>query len=198
MKDSVFSSLSKSAPDTADHGDKWRINAACRTADPDLFFPNGETGRAVLAQEAEAKAVCGPCPVREQCLNWAMTNGQNTGVWGGMSPKERYNLRRQQARAEQRKNPKPRKVLSPCGTLTAYYRHVKKKEPVDDACRKAATDAQRERREAKRRAIPQCGTRPGYRKHRRNNEPACDACRQANSDADRRLRNTGTTKPRAA
>lgn len=198
MKDSVFSSLHKATPDTADHEDRWRTQAACRDEDPDLFFPNGESGPAAVQAE-EAKAICNnSCPVIEQCLSWAMNSGQQQGVWGGMTEKERHNLRRQRARAEQRDQPRPRRVLSPCGTLAAYYRHVKKKEPVDAACRKAATDEQRERRHAKKRGEPQCGTRPGYRRHRRDGEPACDACRQANADADRRLRNTGTTNRSAA
>lgn len=193
----IFNTLTKVTPDTAERPDQWRTQAACRTADPDLFFPNGETGPTAVQAE-EAKTICNTaCPVRDACLTWAMTNGQQAGIWGGLTEKERYNLRRQQAREAQRENPKPRKVLAPCGTLSAYYRHAKKKEPVDEACRKAATDAQRERRRAKR-GVAQCGTRPGYQRHRRNGEPACDACRQANTDADRRLRNTGTTKRIAA
>jgi WhiB family redox-sensing transcriptional regulator len=71
----------------------WRESAACRTVDPDLFFPIGSTGPA-LAQIEEAKAVCRRCPVREECLHRALDTGQTIGVWGGTSETERRALRR--------------------------------------------------------------------------------------------------------
>jgi hypothetical protein len=49
----------------------WRHNAVCREEDPELFFPIGNTGPALLQIE-EAKAVCRRCPVMEQCLQWAL------------------------------------------------------------------------------------------------------------------------------
>ncbi|MEU1040666.1 WhiB family transcriptional regulator [Streptomyces sp. NPDC005551] len=76
--------------------DNWRESAACRTADPDLFFPIGNTGPALL-QIHEAKAVCQGCPVREECLEWALEAGQTQGVWGGTSEDERRALRRRRA-----------------------------------------------------------------------------------------------------
>jgi len=72
----------------------WRHDAACKEEDPELFFPVGETGKANRAQIAEAKAVCRRCPVTEQCLLWAFESGQDSGVWGGMSEKERRALKR--------------------------------------------------------------------------------------------------------
>ena len=48
----------------------WRDDAACRDADPDLFFPIGTTGPA-LRQIGEAKRVCRTCPAQTQCLAWA-------------------------------------------------------------------------------------------------------------------------------
>jgi WhiB family transcriptional regulator, redox-sensing transcriptional regulator len=66
----------------------WRYRAACRTAEPDLFFPIG-TGQAALDQLAEAKSICRGCPVVNECLAWALKTGQNSGVWGGMSEDER-------------------------------------------------------------------------------------------------------------
>ena len=44
----------------------WRHNAVCREEDPELFFPIGTTGPALLQIE-EAKAVCRRCPVMDQC-----------------------------------------------------------------------------------------------------------------------------------
>ncbi|MFD6490828.1 WhiB family transcriptional regulator [Streptomyces sp. NPDC060188] len=77
--------------------DNWRDSAACRSVDPDLFFPIGNTGPAVL-QIQEAKAVCEGCPVREACLDWALESGQSVGVWGGTSETERRSLARRRAR----------------------------------------------------------------------------------------------------
>ncbi|MBQ0851532.1 WhiB family transcriptional regulator [Streptomyces sp. NPDC057621] len=71
----------------------WRDYAECRTVDPDLFFPIGNTGPA-LVQIEDAKSVCRRCPVREECLNWALDTGQSIGVWGGTSESERRTLRR--------------------------------------------------------------------------------------------------------
>lgn len=71
----------------------WRNKAACRDEDTELFFPTGKTGPAILQTE-EAKAVCRRCEVREQCLDWALENGADFGVWGGLSEDERRALRR--------------------------------------------------------------------------------------------------------
>ncbi|EGG46991.1 MULTISPECIES: WhiB family transcriptional regulator [Streptomyces] len=73
--------------------DNWRDRAACRTEDPDLFFPVGTTGPALLQIE-EAKSICRGCPVREQCLEWALETGQDIGVWGGTTELERRALKR--------------------------------------------------------------------------------------------------------
>ena len=66
----------------------WRHDAACRDVDPELFFPIGNTGPALL-QIDEAKQVCRRCPAIEACLQWALESGQDAGVWGGMSEDER-------------------------------------------------------------------------------------------------------------
>lgn len=71
----------------------WRNRAACLGSDPELFFPVGDTGPALLQIE-EAKAVCGRCEVVETCLRWAMDSGQEAGVWGGLSEGERRVLKR--------------------------------------------------------------------------------------------------------
>ncbi|MEU6508171.1 MULTISPECIES: WhiB family transcriptional regulator [unclassified Streptomyces] len=73
--------------------DNWRDHAVCRHVDPDLFFPVGTTGPA-LVQTERAKAVCGLCPAREPCLDWALATGQGTGIWGGTTETERRALRR--------------------------------------------------------------------------------------------------------
>lgn len=77
------------------------MQAACRDEDPDLFFLIGSTGPA-LVQTDEAKEVCRGCPVREQCLEWAMENGQDSGVWGGLGEAERRALKRRTRRRAQK------------------------------------------------------------------------------------------------
>ncbi|NBU30017.1 MAG: WhiB family transcriptional regulator, partial [Actinobacteria bacterium] len=49
----------------------WRHDAACRDADPELFFPIGNTGPA-LGQIEQAKAICRTCSVMDDCLRWAL------------------------------------------------------------------------------------------------------------------------------
>jgi WhiB family transcriptional regulator, redox-sensing transcriptional regulator len=81
----------------------WRNHAACRSQDPELFFPIGTTDRA-LAQLQRAKAVCHTCPVQEPCLDWAPRSeqiGQESGVAAGLSEGERRALKRRAARAPQ-------------------------------------------------------------------------------------------------
>jgi WhiB family transcriptional regulator, redox-sensing transcriptional regulator len=68
-------------------GSLWD-QAACQSADPELFFPVAGGG-ASLADIARAKAVCAACRVREQCLNYAIESGQAHGVWGGTTVDER-------------------------------------------------------------------------------------------------------------
>lgn len=66
----------------------WMADAECVGVDPDLFFPvrGGDT--------ASAKAICHDCPVRVECLDYAVTEGIKHGVFGGKSERERRHLRR--------------------------------------------------------------------------------------------------------
>ncbi|GAA1521283.1 WhiB family transcriptional regulator [Sphaerisporangium rubeum] len=79
----------------------WRHRAACRDVDPELFFPIGNTGPALMQIE-EAKQVCRSCPVVDSCLKWALESGQDAGVWGGLSEDERRALKRRSARTRAR------------------------------------------------------------------------------------------------
>ena len=71
----------------------WRHGAACRNEDPELFFPIGTSGPALLQTE-QAKAVCRRCSVINECLHFALDTGQDNGVWGGMSELERRTVKR--------------------------------------------------------------------------------------------------------
>lgn len=76
-----------------DELNSWQNLANCLGVDPDLFFP--ERG----ASTKEAKAVCQGCTVREDCLQYALANGEKFGIWGGLSERERRRIRRQRALA---------------------------------------------------------------------------------------------------
>ena len=66
----------------------WRTFAACRTVDPEVFYPGrGE-------DTAAAKAICAACPVRDVCLEVSLANGERFGIWGGLSERERRLERR--------------------------------------------------------------------------------------------------------
>jgi WhiB family transcriptional regulator, redox-sensing transcriptional regulator len=75
----------------------WLNRGACLNEDPDLFFPVGTTGPA-LVQIAQAKAVCRTCPVMEACLEWAVAKGVTDGVWGALATVERQSLKRRRDR----------------------------------------------------------------------------------------------------
>ena len=66
----------------------WQSRANCMGVDPELFFP--ERG----SSTREAKVVCRGCVVREDCLEFAIANGEKFGIWGGMSERERRRVRR--------------------------------------------------------------------------------------------------------
>ncbi len=64
----------------------WMTDAACAQVDPELFYPEkGDTGRV-------AKQVCAACPVRAECLAFALARGERFGVWGGESARVRRAL----------------------------------------------------------------------------------------------------------
>ena len=70
----------------------WKADAACRDLDTNLFFPDSES------DSGPALAVCAVCPVREQCLDFAIRTRQNDGVWGGATETERKRIRRRMGR----------------------------------------------------------------------------------------------------
>jgi WhiB family redox-sensing transcriptional regulator len=66
----------------------WRHGGACRGLDPEVWFPVGNMGPA-LVQTVRAKLVCASCPVIAQCQAWAIEQGEHSGVWGGLSEQDR-------------------------------------------------------------------------------------------------------------
>jgi WhiB family redox-sensing transcriptional regulator len=67
----------------------WQDRALCAQTDPEAFFP--EKG----GSTREAKRVCRRCPVRAECLEYALEHDERFGIWGGMSERERRRLKRQ-------------------------------------------------------------------------------------------------------
>ncbi len=84
-----MSGYSGQVPETLRAPD-WRTAAACRAkgVDPDAMFPDNNEGGI-----ANAKAICGPCPVRDACLADALRTGDNHwGIRGALKPEERRKL----------------------------------------------------------------------------------------------------------
>lgn len=61
----------------------WRSQAACRGSETALWFAEDQ------GEVKAAVAVCKGCPVREECLTWAIENGERFGVLGGMTERQR-------------------------------------------------------------------------------------------------------------
>jgi WhiB family redox-sensing transcriptional regulator len=71
----------------------WQHSAACRDEDPELFFPVSDIGPGAQ-QVKQAKAICAQCPVRSACLEYALDNGLDYGIFGGATERERRDLAR--------------------------------------------------------------------------------------------------------
>lgn len=77
----------------------WQDAAACRGEDIGLFFgPDGERQPEREVREQKAKAICARCPVRTECLEYALSRPEKYGVWGGMNEDERASERRRRMR----------------------------------------------------------------------------------------------------
>lgn len=116
---------------------EWYADALCAQVDGELWFP--ERGGSV----AEAKKVCAACPVRAQCLDYALANGERWGVWGGRSERERRKLARTAPRT-------PGRCRAGLHEMTDANTHVR----GDGArvCRACAAAAEKRRRDRRRAA----------------------------------------------
>jgi len=65
----------------------WQDQAACTGSNPDLWFPGRND------DNAYARSICRACPVRQECLNHALTEPETIGIWGGTTPRERRAMR---------------------------------------------------------------------------------------------------------
>lgn len=75
---------------------EWRQHANCHGIDPDVFFPErGQDPKPILA-------ICAACPVRDECLQYAIDHHQPDGIWGGTTGRQRRTMksaRNKQSRA---------------------------------------------------------------------------------------------------
>jgi len=96
------------------YDDDWRIKAACRDEDPELFFPLGSSSAADRLQIAEAKSICHGCPVLTECRRWTLKFDPSHGVFAGLSEDERAVTRaRRKAAGEPVAAPARRRVPIP-------------------------------------------------------------------------------------
>ncbi len=99
----------------------WTL-AKCRGVGNDLFFPSrGESTK-------EAIAVCETCPIKVDCLEYALDAHELHGIWGGTSERQRRRLRRGRA-------PRPRAIKH--GTYGGYQQHRRRGEPACADCLQA-------------------------------------------------------------
>lgn len=68
----------------------WTTDAACRGLDTEMFYP----GPNDMETREAARSVCMGCPVRVECLEYALDNREDYGVWGGLHERERRRVRR--------------------------------------------------------------------------------------------------------
>ena len=122
---------------------EWELKALCRSQDPEIWF-----SKKTLSQ---AKKICtDECPVREECLEAILARESLTadslrsGIVAGLTGQQRAKLaaaQRSEKPAKPKKAPGTGRPLAPCGTRSAYHRHVRKQEPIDDECRAANSRA---------------------------------------------------------
>jgi len=164
----------------------WVSKARCRGMDPNIFMP--EPGDST----AEIKEICNgkmhkrfnrdkqryelvgepPCPVRGQCLQYAMElPGKVVGIFGGTSEKERRALR-----SEFRMDGAVKRI--PHGTLNGYKAEWRFGLEHCQACLEANAEATR-RNKAQAKSKVKHGTYAGYRSEKRLGLPICEACQQA-------------------
>ena len=147
---------------------EWMARSACGPEDDMLFYPPEglpQTEKDLL--RARALRVCADCPVQDQCYNFAITNGERFGVWGGQALRT--------------------PTLVECGTESGAQLHRQRGERPCASCREARRLARRARDRAARqeKRLPPVkghGTLTAYRAHYKRGEVACRSCKDAYND----------------
>ena len=164
----------------------WVSKARCRGMDPNIFMPEPGDSTAEIKEICNGKMVKRfnrdkqrnelvgepPCPVRGQCLQYAMElPGKVVGIFGGTSEKERRALR-----SEFRMDGAVKRI--PHGTLNGYKAEWRFGLEHCDACLAANAETTR-RNKAQAKSKVKHGTYAGYRSEKRLGLPICEACQQA-------------------
>lgn len=118
---------------------EWELSAACRHQDAELWFSS--------RTQARALAICEACPVLVPCRaavlerEAGLPKCRRSGIVAGLTGAQRFDLEHAGQRRPQPPEPatadRPRREPAPCGTRAAYQRHLRRREPIDDACRAA-------------------------------------------------------------
>lgn len=132
----------------------WMDAAECRGEDTELFFPAGHRGEYTV-QIKEAKAVCGRCPVRGECLQAALGRREKHGIWGGLTDDERARRRRNDRRRVRPTlaEPEPDKKCNGCSETkpaTSFYRRPRDQRGREAQCIACRRKQNREYKAAKR------------------------------------------------
>ena len=129
---------------------EWELKSACKNVEPDVFFSKRTVGL--------AKQTCRACPVQMSCLEAALVREDGVakafriGIVAGQSGSQRWAIEQQRKAAAGIAKPKkkpagrPRGAAPLCGTPAAYQRHLRLKEPIDQACKEANAAARRQYR----------------------------------------------------
>lgn len=108
----------------------WHALAECAGVDPDLFHPTNGDYR-------QAARVCETCPVKAECLQWALDHDEPFGMWGGLHPEQRRRLQLGARPLGRRPTPINH------GTPGGYMQHRRRGEQPCDECRAAKAASER-------------------------------------------------------
>lgn len=123
----------------------WINQAACRGVSPNLMVPE----KSDLGAIQTAKEICATCPVINECRDYGLNIHRQAdldGVFGGLSKIERLRILRKENLPRRRQTPmnssatrfyNPAREFVPCGTTSAYQRHLRYKERPCHACKQA-------------------------------------------------------------
>jgi hypothetical protein len=114
----------------------WIKQAACAGTDTSVFFTVSG------ASTEPAKAICADCPVRTECLEYALQNDSLVGVWGGLSRRQRVSINRQRRKADAafgklKRGPRPGEKPIKHGTYNGYRMHMARGIDPCDYCMEA-------------------------------------------------------------
>ena len=74
------------------NGIKKTGSPSCQQSDPEAWFPEGGS---TSSHRNSAVIMCKACPVQQLCLQYALINNEQYGIWGGVNTRERNRMRKQ-------------------------------------------------------------------------------------------------------